>query len=223
MEKRQSTGTTKLHPKSLHKTSSVTSKDDHSSTHIQLSQSNVSLISLDYSNGIFKGSDCIINDVVEGDASSLNPSLMQDVNQQNGKISGLNKCNGNIHSGECSFSLSFSQTSGQTVSQEKTVHFISPKNTIEMDTKNVIGQALVGGTGLQGYKELDDMDDFDIDDLSENDIPDYCEQPAAVSVSGSSSIIPQPFCEGGLSNSCDKKNVATPTAVVKTTKPCFPG
>lgn len=164
-------------------------------------------MSQDY-NGIFKDSDCISNDVC-----ILNPSLIMAVNQHKGMFSGLKNGNGNIHSGDCSSGLSFNQLNGQTVSQEKTVYLISPKNTVEVDRKKVDSKVFVGGAGLQEHKESDDLrevciSDFDIDDLSENEIPDYCEQPTA---------------EGGLSTSYDKKSVAAPTALVKPTKPCFPG
>ncbi|XP_053479192.1 recQ-like DNA helicase BLM isoform X2 [Ictalurus furcatus] len=228
VEKRQSEGGTNPQPRSLHKASSaVTSKGDHSSIHGELSKSNASVMSQDYNNYIFKDSDCIISDVITGDACSLNPSIIHAVNQHNGKISGLNNGTGNIQSGECSLSLSFNKSNVQTVNQEKTLHYISPKNTVEADRKNVDSKALVGGAGLQDHRESDDMGDFcigdfDIDDFSENDMPDYCEEAAALSVSGSSSALPQQFCEGGHSNSCDKKSVANPTAVVKSTKPCFP-
>ncbi|XP_026791170.3 recQ-like DNA helicase BLM isoform X2 [Pangasianodon hypophthalmus] len=207
LENQQSDRGTNTHPRLLHKaTSAVTSKGDRSSTHFQFNKSNASVISLDCNNSIFKDSDCIINDVVKGDACSLNPSLIQADNQHKGKISGLNNGNVNIQPGECSLSLSFNQSNGQTVAQEKMVHFTSPKNTMEVDRKNVDSNALVGGAGLQDHKESDDIgdfciSDFDIDDFSENDIPDYCEEPAAFSVTGSSSALPQPFCEGGLSNS----------------------
>ncbi|KAF4072097.1 hypothetical protein AMELA_G00270390 [Ameiurus melas] len=227
VEKQQSEGGTNPHPRSLHKASSaVTSKGDHSSTHGQLRKSNASVMSLDYNSRIFEDSDCIINDVVTGDACGLNPSIIHAVKQHEGKISGLSNGNGNIQSGKCSLSLSFNKSNAQAVNQEKTLHYISPKNTVEANRKNVDSNALVAGAGLQDHRESDDMSDFciadfDIDDFSENDMPDYCEEPAALSVSGSSSALPQPFCEGH-SNSCDKKSVANPTAVVKSTKPCFP-
>lgn len=180
-------------------------------------------MSLDYNSSIFEDSDCIISDVVKGDSCSLNPSLIQSVNQHKGKISGLSNGNGNIQSGECSLSLPFSHSDDQTVNQEKIVHFFPAKNTVEAERKNVDSKALVGVDGSQDQKEADDMGDlsigdFDIDDFSENDIPDCCEEPAVLSVSGSSTALPQPFCEGRLSNSCDKKRVATTTTVVNPTK-----
>lgn len=181
-------------------------------------------MSLDYNNSTFKGSDCITIDVVKEGVCSLNPSLIQAVNKCKEKISGLNNGNGNIHSfkKECSLSLSFNQTNDQTVSQEKMVPLISLKNTVEADRKNVDCKELFDGTGLQDRKGSDDSD-FDIDDFSENDIQDYCEQPAALSVSRSSSALPLPFCERGISNYYDKKNVITPTAVLMPIKPCFLG
>ncbi|KAI5620353.1 Bloom syndrome protein isoform X2, partial [Silurus asotus] len=197
LEKQQSNGGTNTHFKTLHKTSSaVTNKGDISSTPITFCKSNASASSLDYNNSIIKDSDCIINDLLEGDTRSLNSSTAQVLIQHTEIISGLNNGNGNTF-----------------------------KNTVVAQRKNVDSKALVGGSGLQDYKEPDDMGyfytgDFDIDDFSENDIPDYCEKPEALSLLLSSNELPQPFCEGGLS--CDQKNVATVAAVKKSTKLCFP-
>lgn len=217
LEKRQSD----LHPRSIHtRSSDVTSQGSRSPTCVQLSKSNTSVTSLDYNSSIVKDSDCVISDVVKGDSCSLNPPLIQSVNQHKGRISDPNNDDdGNLQSGDSSLSLPFSHSSGQTVNQEKIVHFFAAQNTVEEDRINVDSKALVGVDGLQDYKELDDMGDFDIDDFSENDIPDYCEEPAVLSVSGCSTALPRPLCEGRLSNSYDKKSVATTTPVVNLSKP----
>ncbi|XP_027017475.1 Bloom syndrome protein homolog isoform X1 [Tachysurus fulvidraco] len=212
------------HPRSLHKRSSaVTSKCDCSSTHFQLSKSNASVMFLDSNRSTYKDSDCIKNDDDQGDNCSQNPSLFQAVNEHDEMLSGQNSGNGNSQSGECSLSVSFSH-SGQSVKQGKTVHFISPPNTVKVD--NVDSNVLLCGTVLQKCKASNDVidlciGDFDIDDFSDNDIQDYCKEPAALSVSGSSSVLPQVW-EGGLSNSCDTKSVVTSTAVVKLIKPWLP-
>ncbi|XP_046720448.1 Bloom syndrome protein homolog isoform X3 [Silurus meridionalis] len=197
LEKQQSNNRTNTHFESLPKTSSaVTNKGDISSTPIKFCKSNASALSLDYNKSIIKDSDCINNDLLKGDTRSLNPSTAQALIQHTEIISGLNNGNGNTF-----------------------------KNTVVAQRKNVDSKALVGGSGLEDYKEPDDMGyfctgDFDIDDFSENDIPDYCEKPAALSLLLSSNELPQPFCEGGLS--CDQKNVATVAAVKKSTKLGFP-
>ncbi|XP_060780018.1 recQ-like DNA helicase BLM isoform X2 [Neoarius graeffei] len=217
LEKRQSD----LHPRSIRtRSSDVTSQGSRSPMCVQLSKSNTSVTSLDYNSSIVKDSDCVISDVVKGDSCSLNPPLIQSVNQHKGKISDPNNDDdGNLQSGESSLSLPFSHSNGQTVNQEKIVHFFAAQNTVEEDRINVDSKALVGVDGLQDHKELDDMGDFDIDDFSENDIPDYCEEPAVLSVSGCSTALPRPLCEGRLSNSYDKKSVATTTPVVNLSKP----
>lgn len=155
-------------------------------------------MSLDYTNGIFEDSDCIINDVGKEDICSLNPSPVKALNQHKGMILGLKNDNGNIDLGEC-----------------------SSKKTMKVDSKVLV----IGGAGLQDHKTSDDMDDicvddFDIDDLSQNDIPDYCEKPAALCVSESSNTPQQSFCEEGFSNSWNKNRNAASSAVVKPTKPC---
>lgn len=202
-----------------HETSSaVTTEGNCSSSHVQLSKSNDSVILLDYKVSTLEDSDCINNDVVQGDNFSRNPSLIQAVNEHKEKLSGQNNGNGNSQSEECSLS----QSNCQAVNQEKMIHLSSSPNTVDVDSS-----VLVGGTSLQNCKESNDVidfciDDFDIDDFSENDIPDYCDKPAALSGSGNSSVLPQ-FCERGHSNSCDKKSVGTPTAVIKLTEPWLPG
>lgn len=180
---------------------------------------------LDSNRSTYTDSDCINNDDVQGDNCSQNPSLIQAVNEHDEKLSGQNIGNGNSQSGKCSLSVSFSHSNGQAVKQGKTVHFISPPNTVKVD--NVDSNVLLGGAVLQKCKASNDVidlciGDFDIDDFSDNDIQDYCKEPAALSVSGSSSALPQVW-EGGLSNSCDTKSVVTSTAVVKLTKPWLPG
>lgn len=220
-------GGTNLHPRLLYKSrSSVSSDGDHSFTNARFSQCKLPVVSWDYRNNVFKGSDCVPNDVVEGDVCSLNPSLTQAVNTHKGKISGLKHGNGNISSGEYSLSLAFNQSNDQPVIQEETVHLSFLKNTVTADRDSVDSKVVIGGAGLQDHNESDDMGDFDIDDFSENDIPDYCEPPMASSLSGSSSAPLRSLCEGQLSNSCDKKFVssaAVPHTAPTPAKPCFPG
>ncbi|KAK3548883.1 hypothetical protein QTP70_021254 [Hemibagrus guttatus] len=115
----------------------------------------------------------------------------------------------------------FSQNSSLIQAVNEHMEKQSGQNNVDVDSS-----VLVGGAGLQNCEESNDVidfciGDFDIDDFSENDIPDYYDEPAALSVSGSSSVLPQ-FCEEGLSNSCDKKSVGTPTAVMKLTEPWLP-
>lgn len=205
-----------------HETSSAVTTEGNCSSHVQLSKSNDSVMLLDYKVSTLEDSDCINNDVVQGDNFSWNPSLIQAVNEHKEKLSGQNNGNGNSQSEECSLSLCFSQSNCQAVNQEKMIHLSSSPNTVDVDSS-----VLVGGASLQNCKESNDVidfciDDFDIDDFSENDIPDYCDEPAALSGSGNSSALPQ-FCERGHSNSCDKKSVGTPTAVIKLTEPWLPG
>ncbi|XP_053355768.1 recQ-like DNA helicase BLM isoform X2 [Clarias gariepinus] len=174
-----------LHSRTLHKTvSAVTTKSHCSSAHIQLSKSTASVMSQD-DNSTLKDSDYTLY-------------------QHKKIISGLNNNNGDIRSGECSLSLSFNLSNGQTVNHEKVVH-VFPKNPMEIDRKPVDSKTLVDVAGLQDHKKSHYMDvfctgDYDIDDFIENDIT---------------------FCEGGFSDFSDKKTVAAPTAVVNPTKPEF--
>ncbi|KAF5891575.1 Bloom syndrome protein, partial [Clarias magur] len=198
LEKWKSNGEIDLNSRLLHKTvSAVTTKGHRSSAHIQLSKSTASVMSLDNNSN----SDYTIKDVVKGGSNHQNSRV---VNEHKEIISGLNNSNENIQSGECSLSLSFNLSNGQTVNHEKVVH-VSPKNPVEVNRKTVDNKTLVDVAGLQDHRKSDDLDvlcteDYDIDDFVENDIT---------------------FGEGGFLDFCDKKSVAAPTTVVNPTKPEF--
>lgn len=195
MDHGPSDGGSNLHPGSLYKTSSVSSEGDRTFTHAGFGQSEPPVVSLGYRNSFSTGLDCVTNDVC-----SLNPS--QALKTHQGMISDLKKGNGN------SWSLSFNQSDDKPASREKTVHLMCSESAVPSDGDSVGSR----WAGLEDHNQSDDMADFDIDDFSENDIPDYCEPPRASPSAGSSS-------SPKLSVSCNKKELVTPAAA----KPSVPG
>lgn len=185
----------------------------------QFRKSVASVTSLERS--VFADSDSILSSTETPRGRWSTKSLLTSAASQG---RGQNYSSDNIQSGQSPMVQSFSEPMEDMVKQ--TNLFFSPKNPVtsvkKYDSSASGPHTTSGQTDSLVSKEPDFyIDDFDIDDFNESDIPDYYEQP--VTSSSSFTVASKSVADVGTSISCVKKCVSTPTAVVKPSKPPSPG